>query len=201
MNAICGSAKVRSGATAAVSCTTLRSTRQPTARRLARGAARHIICSAGQAAHRRLRVNSNVDATKAFRITMRVGYPSWSIEAPDSWRVTEHPECLTLELSDEAALQLSSAQKKSGEVTEQDLFFSKDNRGGWGKHRNTELGEFIGIVYEYQEDETTWIRWFLRNASTLLFVTYNGTKQAANNERAEVNQILSTLRVEALRGV
>ena len=39
---------------------TLRSTRQPTAYRLARGAARHIIIPAGQALRRRLRVNSNV---------------------------------------------------------------------------------------------------------------------------------------------
>lgn len=116
------------------------------------------------------------------------------------WSVTEHPECLTLELSDEAALQLSSAQKKSGEVTEQDLFFSNDNRGSWGTHLNITLGQFTGIVYEYQEEETTWIRWFLRNASTLLFVTYNGTKQALREERTEVNQVLGSLRAEARRG-
>jgi hypothetical protein len=131
---------------------------------------------------------------------MRIGHPSWSVEVSASWSVTEHPECLTLKLSDEAALQLSSAKKKSGEVTEQDLFFSQDNRCSWGKPLDVALGQFNGIVYEYQEAETTWIRWFLRNASTLLFVTYNGTKRAASKERAEVDRTLRSLRAAALRG-
>jgi len=133
---------------------------------------------------------------------MRVGYPSWSVEVSDSWVVTEHPECLTLELSEQGALQLSSAIKDSGVVEQEDLFlFSSDNyQDSWGEPRNTSLGDFVGIFYEYKEDGATWIRWYLRCASTLLFITYNGDAEAAELERPEVQRVLETLEGAPTRG-
>jgi len=131
---------------------------------------------------------------------MRVGYPSWSVEVSDEWSVIEHPECLTFELSDQSALQGSSATKKNGIVSDQDLFFSVEQRWNWGHHQECTLGEFKGIVYTYREDETTWVRWFLRNASTLLFLTYNGSHEAVAEELGSVMVILNTLRAEESRG-
>jgi hypothetical protein len=133
---------------------------------------------------------------------MRVGYESWSVEVSESWLVTEHPECLTLELSKDAALQLSSAVKTSGAVEEEDLllFASENQQESWGEPRKTLLGEFAGIIYEYKEEETAWIRCYLRNASTLLFVTYNGEAQVAQEERAEVQKVLASLKGVASRG-
>ena len=125
---------------------------------------------------------------------MRVGYPSWSVEISDEWAVTEHPECLTLELSDEGALQGSSATKRTGRVTEEELFFSAGERESWGTPRECSLGDFTGITYSYKEDDVTWCRWFLRNASTLLFFTYNGSNRAAAKEIERVIQVLSTLK-------
>lgn len=127
---------------------------------------------------------------------MRVGYPSWSVEVSEEWSVTEHPECLTLELSDQGALQGSSATKKGGNVTREELFFSKEQRKNWGAHKDCSLGDFTGIAYSYEEDDMTWYRWFLRSAATILFFTYNGSHQAAAEESSQVAQVLRTLKAE-----
>lgn len=125
---------------------------------------------------------------------MRIGWSGWSIEVSDDWSVTEDAECTTLVLSDQGALQASSARKRNGVVTEEDLFFSEGQRKGWGPPKPTRCGEFDGILYDYALDGSVWNRWFLKCGSTLLFVTYNGTPQAAQAERKAVAKVLSTAR-------
>jgi hypothetical protein len=131
-------------------------------------------------------------------MTARVGWLSWSLELPPNWRATEHPECLTLELSDEGALQLSSASKQDGNVSYEDILdYAESQNHEWGVSIDVTCGEFTGLVYRYREDEQQWNRWFLRNGQTLLFVTYNASRRAQLFEYAAVEQILSTLRAEA----
>ena len=127
---------------------------------------------------------------------MRVGWSTWSLEVSEEWSVTDHPECLTLEISDQSALQASSSRKQNGLVTEEDLFFSAEKRKAWGSWQPASCGEFEGIVYEYTEGERVWRRWFLRRGKTLLFVTYNGSSAATEQERFAVDQVLSTVRAE-----
>jgi len=127
---------------------------------------------------------------------MRVGWSTWSFEIGEEWSITDDPECLTLELSDQGALQASSARKQSGLVVEEDLFFSIEERKTWGSWQPASCGEFEGITYEYTEGESIWRRWFLRWGQTLLFITYNGSSTAAEQERFAVDQVLSTARAE-----
>ena len=130
-------------------------------------------------------------------MTSRAGGLSWSLELHSNWRATEHPECLTLELSDEGALQLSSARKQDGSVSYEDIVdYAESQNHEWGASINVTCGEFTGLVYRYREDEQQWNRWFLRNGQTLLFVTYNASPRAQLLEYAAVEQILSTLRAE-----
>ena len=130
-------------------------------------------------------------------MTSRVGCPSWSLELPSNWRATEHPECLTLELSDEGALQLSSARKKDGNVSYEDILgYAESQNHGWGASIDVTCGEFTGLVYRYREDKQQWNRWFLRNGHTLLLVTYNASQRGQLLEYAAVEKILSTLRAE-----
>jgi hypothetical protein len=131
---------------------------------------------------------------------MRVGHASWSVEASEAWTVTEHPECLTLEFSDDGSLQFSSAHKQDGLVTEQDLLSFVEGQAAWGQHRSITLGQFSGIVFEYVESSSVWARWFLKNASTLVFVTYNGTQEAFERESGEVGEVLASLRARGLGG-
>jgi hypothetical protein len=129
---------------------------------------------------------------------MRVGSSSWSLEVSQDWRVTDHPECLTLELSDQGALQVSAAHKKVGLVTDEDLLSFEEGRDAWGHWQPAKCGDFTGIGYEYRDGEEVWQRWFLKWGRTLLFVTYNGTPSALEQERAAVDQVLSTARAETV---
>ncbi len=130
-------------------------------------------------------------------MTARVGWPSWSLELPPNWRATEHPECLTLELSDEGALQLSSARKKDGNVSYQEVLdYAESQNDGWGTSTQVACGEFTGLVYRYSDNKQQWNRWFLINGQTLLFVTYNANPRAQLLEYAAVERILNTLRAE-----
>ena len=125
---------------------------------------------------------------------MRVGWNSWSVDVSDEWTVTDHPECLTLELYNEAALQFSSARKGSGDVTDEDLQgFVKEN---WGSILQARCGEFKGLVVHYTEDGSEWWRWFLRNKNTVLFVTYNGGPEAVESELTAVLGVLATAKPE-----
>ena len=129
---------------------------------------------------------------------MRIGWSGWSVDVDDGWSITDHPECLTLERSVDAAFQLSSARKTSGEVTDTDLQdFVLEQKDEWGVAAPAQCGEFSGIVVHYSEEGSLWSRWFLRNGSTLLFATYNGTPEAAARESDLVNQVLATARSEA----
>lgn len=128
---------------------------------------------------------------------MRISQTDWSIEVSDGWTATDHPECLTLERSGEGALQLSSARKKSGIVSESELFFAEGERQDWGFWLRTTCGDFDGVRYEYMEGDVAWRRWFLRRERTILFITYNGTLTGAATEREAVEQMLGSLKAES----
>lgn len=132
-------------------------------------------------------------------MTSRVGGPSWSLELLPNWRATEHPECLTLELSDEGALQLSSARKKDGNVSYKEVLdYAESQNEGWGISTQVACGEFTGLIYRYSDNKQQWNRWFLINGQTLLFVTYNANPRAQLLEYAAVERILNTLCAETV---
>lgn len=128
----------------------------------------------------------------------RIGRPSWSLQPLSDWKVTEHPECTTLEFSEEGALQLSSATKRDGEIVyEEVLAYAESQNEGWGLSSSVKCGDFSGIVYHYKDGEHQWNRWFLWNERTLIFVTYNGSLEAQILEYGAVVKMLETLRTDA----
>jgi hypothetical protein len=131
-------------------------------------------------------------------VSQLVTYNSWSLDAPAQWRVTEHPECITLERGSEGALQLSSATKKTGAISHEELVAHAESQNdGWGEATSTTCGEFEGVLFQYTDDDMQCNRWFLRNRATLLFVTYFASTRAQLLEHPEVQRILATLRATA----
>ncbi len=100
-------------------------------------------------------------------------------------------------LSDESALQASSARKQHGNVTDEDLLYPAQEREPWGQCVTSEYGDFKGIGYEYIDNGVLWRRWFLRNGSVLLYVTYNAPPAVAVKERGAVQRVLATARAES----
>jgi hypothetical protein len=131
-------------------------------------------------------------------MTRRIGNNSWSVEVPQAWAITQHLECVTFERSAEGALQVSSATKKTGDVTDAELLeYAESQNKGWGSAARVTCGQFQGFLYQYTDDEMQCNRWFLRHGSTLLFVTYFANARAQLVEWPAVHNILSTLHVGA----
>jgi hypothetical protein len=59
------------------------------------------------------------------------------------------------------------------------------------------MGSFRGYATSYKEDYTYWQKLWLANGSLLVFVTYNGTESAWQSEKAEVLEMLASLRLKA----
>lgn len=66
----------------------------------------------------------------------------------------------------------------------------------WGAASVVTCGEFRGLSYRYEQDGSTWQRWYLCNGATLLFVTYNGASGVIQHELFAVSAVLDSLRVE-----
>lgn len=127
----------------------------------------------------------------------RITYFPWSLELLPHWGATDHPECVTLERSPEGALQLSSATKKSGALTDADLSqYAESQNDGWGTYVKVSCGDFTGLLYQYASDEMQCNRWFLRSGKTLLFVTYFATTRGQLMEFGEVERMIQTLRAD-----
>ena len=128
---------------------------------------------------------------------MRVGWSSWSIEVHPEWEVTDDPEFIALEHSDDGAFLLSSAIKEDGDVEASDIeSFAHEDGAGWGRPQPAHFGEFTGLMYAFVEDDEHWRRWFLSHGPTVLFATYNGTALALEDELEDVEAMLATLEPE-----
>ncbi len=125
---------------------------------------------------------------------MRVGWSSWSIEVCPGWEVTDDPEYVALERSEDGAFLLSSALKEDGDVGREDIAAFAEHEGSdWGRGRDVRFGDFSGVGYAFVEDGEHSRRWFLCHGATLLFATYNGTREALDDELEDVEAMLATL--------
>jgi hypothetical protein len=127
----------------------------------------------------------------------RVGTSRWSVDVLPGWAARHDPECLSIERSDGVgSLQISGAVKEAGLVTDADLLGMIDEADAAASRHACSVGEFSGLSWSYQEDDTYWRRWLLRKDSLVLFVTYNCASRERTIEDADIDHMLGTLRKE-----
>jgi hypothetical protein len=119
---------------------------------------------------------------------------SWTLELAPEWEVTQDPECVTITRSDEGALQISSAEKATGRIVDEDLLEFVDDPS-WGTPMPVEFGMYRGHGVSYDEDGDECRRYWVANGNRLLFITYFGSPEATKAEEQDVNKMLSSLRV------
>ena len=124
-------------------------------------------------------------------------YPTWSIELPEHWSREEQDACVAFyePASGVGALQLSSATKQAGEVTDADLI-DKAERNGDQVTSETSYGDFLGWEYSVVESESYWRKWCLRAGKTLLFATYNCALEDRGQEDSVIDAAMNSLRLE-----
>ena len=119
----------------------------------------------------------------------------WSITPPPGWRAQDDDECATFSNPDgTGALQISSARKDAGSVTANDLReFAAPELPPAVNLDPVVMGVFDGLHASFSKDHIHWDRWWLRNASLMIYVTYNCPEHEAGLEDSAVRRALQTL--------
>lgn len=74
---------------------------------------------------------------------------------------------------------------------------AEDIQGG-AKIHEVEMGDYVGIVFDYDVDDEYWCEWYLANGSQMLFITYTCPEDEEGRENDDVELILGTLKPSEL---
>jgi len=125
-----------------------------------------------------------------------VGGTKWELYLAQGWAAQDDPECLTLTKSEQGAFQLSSAVKTAGSIELDELReFHQSRIPAQSKLQAISFGSFQGLYTNFVEDDAVWHKYWLANASLLVFATYTGTEEAWIAEKNDVQKMLGSLRL------
>ncbi len=130
---------------------------------------------------------------------MKYKSASWSINILDDWGLEESEDCVSIfsEENGVGVLQISSAKKEDGEVSEDDLIdITKRNSEDIKKAEKVVLGDFQGFAWEHHNNNEYWRKLTLYTGKIVLFITYNCDSKDKDIENAEVDKMLHSLRLE-----
>lgn len=119
----------------------------------------------------------------------------WRVRLPDGWSGSQDKECATfLARIPLGALQISSARKDSGRVTDRELKkLAKERVPADIRITRVVPGSFSGFSAEYVKGDSFWKEWWLRLGQLMVYVTYNGPHGKEGFEREDVQRILASL--------
>ena len=119
----------------------------------------------------------------------------WSVILPPSWSGHADGECGTFQSSPPlGALQISSARRDIGPVTDDDLRdFAAERITSGIRPENAAYGPFVGFSVEYRKGQHFWKEWWLRSEGLMIYATYN-IKGRDFLEKEDVERILSSLK-------
>lgn len=125
---------------------------------------------------------------------------SWSISLLPDWIGEHEDECsLIYHPEGVGALQIS-AYTKATPVTDEDLReFAEEHIEAGAKLSPIQTGEFTGYTIALGIDDTFWQYWYLRNASTMLLVTYHCDEDKRNQELEQIKSMVATLAARRLK--
>ena len=120
----------------------------------------------------------------------------WSVELPEDWIVQGDEHCATFQAKAPlGAMQVSSARKDHGDVTDDDLHGFAEERISRGLElERVEYGSFSGFCISYTNAGSFWKEWWLRSLGLMIYVTYNVEDGCQILEEQYVNRILASLK-------
>lgn len=121
----------------------------------------------------------------------------WSAQLPDGWTGEEDEDGVLLYNPDGAGeLQITVSEKEDGLVDEEDLeYFAADLLEDDVENRIVRVGEFQGLLFEYEEedDDAWWREWYLAYDELFFYVTYNCDTVDRHTEDHVVQDILKSI--------
>jgi hypothetical protein len=120
----------------------------------------------------------------------------WSVEIPANWVAEPQQDCATFHaMPPIGTLQISSARKNSGPVTQQDLLeFVEEDVLAAAPLKDVNFGLFSGYSTQYVKEGLSRSEWWLKQGHLMLFVTYYVDQEVQGVEQGDVEAILRSLR-------
>lgn len=119
----------------------------------------------------------------------------WSAQLPDNWVGEEDEEGVLLYNPDgPGELQVTVSEKEDGLVDEEDLeYFAAELVEDGIPSRIVRVGEFQGLLFEYDEEGIHWREWYLAYDELFFYVTYNCDLADRHVEDPLVQDILKSI--------
>jgi hypothetical protein len=119
----------------------------------------------------------------------------WSADLPSGWRGVEEAKCATISRQPPlGVLQISSARKPEGLVTDQDLqSFAEEHIVAGKSLVQIEYKSFSGFSADYTKGHLFWKEWWLRSGNIMIYATYNVERSKEDIEKNDLDYILSSL--------
>jgi len=95
--------------------------------------------------------------------------------------------------SDRGAWRTAYAKKEAAPVTNADLKEFAGQRIANKRVRTLKTAKFEGIHIEYLSNNAFWREWWLRSGNLMLYVTYNVKAKLMEDERATIDEFISSL--------
>ncbi|HEX6928788.1 MAG TPA: hypothetical protein VF267_06040 [Gammaproteobacteria bacterium] len=119
----------------------------------------------------------------------------WTAQLPDDWVGEEDEDGVLLYSPDGAGeLQVTVSEKEEGLVDEEDLeYFAEELIEDGIESRIVRVGEFQGLLFEYDEEDAYWREWYLAYDELFFYVTYNCDLADRHTEDHVVQDILKSI--------
>lgn len=120
----------------------------------------------------------------------------WQITLPDDWQVDDDDEELTFFHPDGVGeLQISTIKYDTAPEGDVLLELAAEHLEAGAEPEEITLGEFDGIVLDYELEGEYGCEWYLLSGSLLLFVTYICDVSEDDQEHDVIEMILESLTV------
>ena len=119
----------------------------------------------------------------------------WSVDLPPNWSGHRDDACSTFCAEPSlGVLQISTARKETGPVSEDDLReFAADRIALGVPIEHAGFATFSGFTASHQKNGLLWEEWWLRSGHLMVYATYNVDHNDATAEQVVVSRILSSL--------
>jgi hypothetical protein len=123
----------------------------------------------------------------------------WSIRLLPNWNATESSECVSLRSQgDSGVLQISAIRKPAGQVTNDDVLeFASDSKQKGHVLKPIANVHVSGVTTEFLDQNRYWREWWLKDGTTLVYVTYNVSLASKDREMVPIEQMIGSIAINS----
>jgi hypothetical protein len=122
----------------------------------------------------------------------------WKLRLLDGWTDKRQVEEHLLVPPDEGAVLSIRTSKVKGRLTEKDLrYLARDLIEDGYEPEGVKLGEFEGLAFRYEEDNSYWRQWYVRSGPLWLQINYDCPESHQGRHDADIDKILASLAADA----